>query len=87
MSQTSNPTNETVIVSDTQSLLNVNMTNVTKLTTSNFIMWQRQVHTLFDGYDLTGYLDGFVTAPPTTVTTATGSSVNPAYNYGNAKIV
>lgn len=35
-------TNETIIVSTTPTLLNVNMTNVTKLTSTNFLMWLRQ---------------------------------------------
>lgn len=71
--------NETIAVSDNQSLLNVNMTNVTKLTTSNFLMWSRQVHALLDGYDLAGYVDGSITIPPSTNTTDGVISVNPAY--------
>jgi len=57
------------------------MTNVTKLTPTNFLMWKRQVHALFDGYDLAGYLDGSVTAPATTITTADVESANPAHKY------
>ena len=45
---------ETINVSDSRTITNVNMTNVTKLNSTNYIMWSRQVHALFDGYDLAG---------------------------------
>lgn len=61
--------NETITVSATKTLLNVNMTKVTKLTSSNFLMWSRQVHALLDGYDLAGYIDGSVITPPPMITT------------------
>ncbi|KAG7543090.1 Ribonuclease H-like superfamily [Arabidopsis thaliana x Arabidopsis arenosa] len=70
---------ETVVVPDAASLLNVNMSNVTKLTTTNFLMWNRQVHALLDGYDLAGYLDGSVAEPDATVTVQGVSSPNPAH--------
>ena len=70
---------ETITVSNTTTLLNINMTNVTKLTSSNFLMWSRQVHTLLDGYDLTGHIDGSVVVPPATITGADGVVNNPAY--------
>lgn len=38
-------------------LLDVNMTNVTKLTPSNYLMWSLQVHALLNVYDLASYLD------------------------------
>lgn len=70
---------ETITVSETATLLNVNMTNVTKLTSTNFIMWSRQVHALFDGYVLAGYLDGSVVIPPPTLTIDGVTSENPPY--------
>lgn len=71
--------NETVIISDSPHILNVNMTNVTILTSSNFLMWSRQVHALLDGYDLAGYIDGSSVAPSSTVTLNGLVSSNPAY--------
>lgn len=68
---------ETIAVSKTPNLLNLNMTNVTKLTSSNYLMWSRQVQALLDGYDLGSYIDGSTTAPPLTITTDDGSAPNP----------
>ncbi|KAG7533403.1 Reverse transcriptase RNA-dependent DNA polymerase [Arabidopsis thaliana x Arabidopsis arenosa] len=62
-------------------LLNINMTNVTKLTATNFLMWKRQVLAIFDGYDLAGYLDGSTLAPDAVITTAGTESPNPAYKH------
>lgn len=70
---------ETVVVADSTSLLNVNMSNVTKLTSTNFLMWRRQVHALLDGYDLAGYVDGSIEEPHTTVTVHGVTSPNPEY--------
>lgn len=70
---------ETVIVPDTTKLLNVNMTNVTKLTASNFLMWSRKVHALLDGYALAGYIDGSTLETSATLTVAGITSENPAY--------
>ena len=71
---------ETITVSNTTTLLNLNMTNVTKLTSSNFLMWGRQVHALLNGYDLTGHIDGSGVVPAATITNAAGSlATNPAY--------
>ncbi|KAG7596499.1 Retrotransposon Copia-like N-terminal [Arabidopsis suecica] len=72
---------ETVITSDSTSLLNVNMTNVTKLTSSNFLMWRRQVQALLNGYDLTGYIDGSIVVPPATITANGAVTVNPAFKH------
>lgn len=38
-------------------ILDVNMSNVTKLNTSNYLMWSCQVHALLEGYDLADFLD------------------------------
>lgn len=64
-------------IDDTQALLNVNMVNITKLTSTNFMTWNLQVHSLLDGYDLAGYLDGSTPAPEQTITTADGDVPNP----------
>ncbi|XP_010495738.1 PREDICTED: uncharacterized protein LOC104772879 [Camelina sativa] len=74
-------TSEIVAPADATSLVNVNMSNVTKLTSTNFLMWKRQVHALCNGYDLAGYLDGSTAAPEATLTTDGVSSANPAYKH------
>ena len=55
------------------------MTNVTKLTGSNFLMWSRQVHALLDGYDLAGYIVGSIAVPSATITSDDDITTNPAY--------
>lgn len=67
------------IVDHAQSLLNINMSNITKLTSTNYLTWSVQVHALLDGYDLSSYIDGSVLPPPPTVTTAGVSAPNPLY--------
>ena len=78
-SQTSTFSNENVPFSTTPMLLNVNMTDVTKFTSSNFLMWNRQVHALLYGYNLAGYIDGSTVVSPTTITTEEGVVPNPAF--------
>ena len=68
---------ETITVSATPTLLNVNMTNVTKLTGSNYLMWSRQVHALLDGYGLAGHIDGSTVVPSPTITNDEGVIPNP----------
>ena len=70
---------ETINVSDSRTITNVNMTNVTKLNSTNYIMWSRQVHALFDGYDLAGHLDGSVEIPPPTIDNDDVFSTNPLF--------
>ncbi|XP_010419019.1 PREDICTED: uncharacterized protein LOC104704669 [Camelina sativa] len=72
---------ETIVTSDTSLLHNVNMSNVTKLTATNFMMWKRQVHALLDGHELAGYLDASISAPPKTITSDGVDKVNPAYSH------
>ncbi|CAA7043636.1 unnamed protein product [Microthlaspi erraticum] len=72
--------NEAIVINN-QTLLNVNMTNVTKLTTTNYLMWSRQVHALLDGYDLASYINGSTTAPSATVTNGDITSANPEYTH------
>ncbi|XP_010461805.1 PREDICTED: uncharacterized protein LOC104742489 [Camelina sativa] len=79
------PTDENVsaetVPTNPTSLLHVNMTNVTKLTTTNYLMWSRQVHALFDGYDLAAYLDGSKQYPDATINVNGVSSPNPAFAH------
>ncbi|XP_019085418.1 PREDICTED: uncharacterized protein LOC109126362 [Camelina sativa] len=66
-------------VDTTQGLLNVNMMNVTKLNSTNYITWSLQVHSLLDGYDLAGYIDGSKLPPDQTLST-NPPTPNPAYS-------
>lgn len=81
MSENSTPTtaHETIVVSNNSTILNVNMNKVTKLTSLNFYMWNRQVHSLLDGYDLAGYVDGSTIVLPPTVTEDGVVKANPTY--------
>lgn len=63
----------------TQALLTINMSNVTKLTASNYLMWSLKIHALLDGYDLAGYIDGLTMPPSPTLTTDDQITVNPAH--------
>ncbi|CAL9226006.1 unnamed protein product [Arabidopsis halleri] len=67
------------IVNTNGSLLNVNMSNITKLTAINYITWSLQVHSLLDGYDLAGYVDGSSLPPDQTLTVNARETPNPAY--------
>ena len=81
MPENSTPTtaHETIVVSNNSTILNVNMNKVTKLTSLNFYMWNRQVHSLLDGYDLAGYVDGSTIVLPPTVTEDGVVKANPTY--------
>lgn len=63
----------------TQRLLNVNMVNVNKLTSTNYMTWSLQLHALLDGYSLAGYVNGSTPAPPQTITVNDQPTVNPEY--------
>lgn len=67
------------IVDQAQALLNINMVNITKLTSTNYLTWSVQVHALLDGYDLAGHVDGSTLPPSQTITEAGTITPNPAY--------
>ncbi|XP_010485017.1 PREDICTED: uncharacterized protein LOC104763328 [Camelina sativa] len=62
---------------NTQTILHVNMSSVTKLTSDNYLMWSIQVHALLDGYDLAGHIDGSRPQPTPTVTNNGVTTANP----------
>ncbi|KFK44388.1 hypothetical protein AALP_AA1G251100, partial [Arabis alpina] len=76
---TSNPSNPEIIAANSQSLFAINMSHVTKLNSTNYLMWKLQVHSFLDGYALAGHLDGSKEIPAATLTTNDVVSVNPAY--------
>ena len=76
----SSSSDETILLTGTpNAILNINMSNVTKLTATNFLMWSRQIQALLDGYDLVGHIDGSRVVPPPTTTTENAVTTNPAY--------
>lgn len=69
---------ETIITTPTnQTLFNINMSNVSKLTPTNYLMWSLQVHALVDGYGLVGHLDGSTVVPNPDVSVNGETSPNP----------
>lgn len=52
-----------------------------KLDEGNNVQWQQNVQLIVNGYELSGYLDGSLTAPSRFVSTATGTLVlNPEFS-------
>lgn len=70
----------TEITINNQTVFAINMSNVTKLNSTNYLMWSLQTHALLDGYDLAGYLDGTIASPPPTLTNDDQIVVNPAFS-------
>lgn len=64
-------------IDDSKSLLNINMINITKLSSTNFMTWNLQVHALLGGYNLAGHIDGITTEPDKTITVDGVITVNP----------
>lgn len=71
--------NAKIVDLSNQSVLNVNMSNVMKLTWTNYLLWSLQVHPLLDGYELAGYLDGSTSPPTSTLTINHVGFINPAF--------
>lgn len=69
------------VVINNQTLFNVSMSNVAKLNNTKYLMWSCQVHALFDGYELAGFLDGSKATPAPTITTNGTTSANPGYTH------
>ncbi|XP_010424531.1 PREDICTED: uncharacterized protein LOC104709656 [Camelina sativa] len=61
-------------------LHNINMSNITKLIASNYLMCNLQVRALLAGYGLAGYLDGTTVAPDAIVHQGETTIPNPEYN-------
>ncbi|XP_010445266.1 PREDICTED: uncharacterized protein LOC104727904 [Camelina sativa] len=74
------PTSDIINATSTNQLHNINMSNVTKLIASNFLMWSRQIHALLAGYGLTGFCDGTTVAPASIVLHDGHTIDNPAYD-------
>uniref|UniRef100_A0A1J3CHT4 Retrovirus-related Pol polyprotein from transposon TNT 1-94 n=1 Tax=Noccaea caerulescens TaxID=107243 RepID=A0A1J3CHT4_NOCCA len=84
MSSTGNssPPNVTETISTTpHTLLTVNMSHVSKLTATNYLMWKIQIHALLDGYDLAGHIDGSTLIPAATTNNGDEILVNPEHTF------
>ncbi|KAI3453805.1 hypothetical protein Pfo_010468 [Paulownia fortunei] len=60
-------------------LVTINTTNITKLTTTNYIIWSLQIRSLLEGYDLYGFLISSYPSPTPIVTANGNLAPNPAY--------
>ncbi|KAL6345291.1 hypothetical protein AAG906_015774 [Vitis piasezkii] len=62
-------------------LISINVAAQTplKLTSTNYLSWKLQFHTLFIGYDLLGYIDGSKPCPSTTLTHNDTTRSNPTH--------
>ena len=62
-------------------LISINVAAQTplKLTSTNYLSWKLQFHTLFIGCDLLGYIDGSKPCPPATLTQNETTITNPAH--------
>lgn len=81
MSTSNGPANtdNQIINTNTPTLYNINTSNVTKLTNTNYLMWTLQTHALLDGYELSGFLDESTLVSSETVTVANVTTVNPDF--------
>lgn len=71
------PTAEVINTGNTSNVVSVNMVNVTKLSSTNYITWSAQIKSLLRGYDLLKHIDATAIPPPMTNT----GSDEPNPNY------
>ena len=76
-------TNNPITIQNSQDpqhpLFTINLSNITKLSSTNYLTWSFQIQSLLKGYDLHHFIDGAHTPPPPTVTVTGVASPNPAY--------
>lgn len=70
---------ETIPTNQNTNLFNINMSNVSKLSATNYLMWSLQVHALVDGYGLVGHLDGSMVVPSPAITVDGEVTSNPEH--------
>ena len=80
MTTTNNSNSPPVIQNTSLISINISAQALLKLTTTNYISWKLQFHTLFVGYDLLGYIDGSKPCPPSIITQNNTTVPNPAHN-------
>ena len=62
-----------------QIALTINLSKITKLSSTNYLTRSLQIQSLLEGYDLHHFIDGTHTPPPPTVTITSVASPNPTY--------
>ena len=60
-------------------LLTLNLSNITKLSSTNYLTCSLQIQYLLEGYDLYHFIDDTHTPPPPTITVIGVASPNLAY--------
>ena len=58
---------------------NQSLSNITKLSSTNYLTWSLQIQSLLEGYDLHHFIDDTHTPPPPTITIIGVVSPNPTY--------
>ncbi|RVW81302.1 Retrovirus-related Pol polyprotein from transposon RE2 [Vitis vinifera] len=63
-------TNDPITIQNSQDpqhpLLTINLSNITKLSSTNYLTWSLQIQSLLEGYDLHHFINGTHTPPPPT---------------------
>ncbi|RVX13060.1 Retrovirus-related Pol polyprotein from transposon RE2 [Vitis vinifera] len=76
-------TNDPITIQNSQDpqypLLTINLSNITKLSSTNYLTWSLQIQSLLEGYDLHHFIDDAHTPPPPTIIVTGVASPNPAY--------
>ncbi|RVW74781.1 Retrovirus-related Pol polyprotein from transposon RE1 [Vitis vinifera] len=76
-------TNDPITIQNSQDpqhpLLTINLSNITKLSSTNYLTWSLHIQSLLEGYDLHHFIDDAHTPPPPTVTVIGVASPNSAY--------
>ncbi|KAL6334071.1 hypothetical protein AAG906_001832 [Vitis piasezkii] len=76
-------TNDPITIQNSQDLqhplLTINLSNITKLSSTNYLTWSLQIQSLLEGYDLHHFIDDTHTPPPPTITITGVASPNPTY--------
>ncbi|XP_020886029.1 uncharacterized protein LOC110229685 [Arabidopsis lyrata subsp. lyrata] len=67
------------IDSTSPTLISINMSNITKLTSINYLTWRLQIKALLDGHELQGFISETDQTPPSHITTGTVTTVNPKF--------
>ena len=67
--------------SSTSLLYNQSLSNITKLSSTNYLTWSLQIQSLLEGYDLHNFIDGAYTPPPPTVTITVTGVASPNLTY------